>query len=152
MPLVTRKGIHLNRLPSIVLEERKRLPNVSAVYFVLTARACVLYIGETGSLCMRWRNHNLLPTLRDMPPDICVAWLETAQRHRLQLVAVADFLGVHLTSYTDLMPGGELAEYFTELAPKKRAAMIEFEQLLWRKTLQDALVHYYQPPYNRRRR
>lgn len=41
-----------------------RLPNAAGVYLASSADT-VLYVGQSKSLCQRWRNHKQLPRIRE---------------------------------------------------------------------------------------
>jgi len=65
----------IQALPSMPFSDYARLPNLRAIYFVLSESAEILYIGRTDSLAMRWRQHHLRARLRQMK-NISIAWLE----------------------------------------------------------------------------
>lgn len=66
--------IDVRSLPSMKLEQRRRLPNVKAVYIVFTSEA-YLYVGKTESLVIRWMSHNRLKEVQEHV-DVNIAWLE----------------------------------------------------------------------------
>jgi predicted GIY-YIG superfamily endonuclease len=51
--------INLADLPSIPWEDRKSLPHIPAVYFVISKNSEVIYIGSTYDICNRLNNHNV---------------------------------------------------------------------------------------------
>jgi len=63
----------LPELPSLPLDERKRLPDMAAIYFVL-ADDTVLYIGQSISLRQRWLAHHRLAQL-NARGGCRIAWL-----------------------------------------------------------------------------
>ena len=69
------KLIDIATLPSIDLSDRKHLPGVSAVYFVIE-EGVVIYVGASENLLRRWRSHNKLEQLEGRPGQIKIAWLE----------------------------------------------------------------------------
>lgn len=70
--------VDLKQLLRVRFEDRKDLPTVSAIYFVLTEvdNGC-LYIGQATNLFNRWRgqSHHLANILT-MLPSIWIAWIE----------------------------------------------------------------------------
>lgn len=78
----------LHCLPHV---QRKQLPSVSAVYFLIGADevirkldGSVLYVGCTQDLRKRWRSHtmNSLAKSRTVSGDWMIAWLEAAADER----------------------------------------------------------------------
>ena len=66
----------LDRLPSYLLERRKDLPHVSAVYVVFNRERTVLYVGATVELHRRWSGaHHCLPKLEPYE-GVRIAWRE----------------------------------------------------------------------------
>lgn len=47
-------------LPSLPFERRNDLPNIAAIYFVLSGKGDMLYIGRTKKLCFRFLSHHRL--------------------------------------------------------------------------------------------
>src|ERR1044071_961698 len=74
--------IDLVALPSLPLDQRQDLPNVSAIYFVLDPCYALLYIGRAASLRQRWYQHHRLAQLLDLP-SVRIAWLQVADRAQL---------------------------------------------------------------------
>jgi excinuclease UvrABC nuclease subunit len=56
--MIQPQEIDLKQLPSILLEDRKSLPNLIAVYFVLDDNDNVLYIGQAKNVRNRWLGHH----------------------------------------------------------------------------------------------
>lgn len=50
--------IQVNHFPSIAFEDRRDLPTIPALYFVLDSKRTVVYIGQTGNLRDRWKSHH----------------------------------------------------------------------------------------------
>ncbi|WLT40670.1 GIY-YIG nuclease family protein (plasmid) [Synechocystis sp. B12] len=67
-------------LPSLPLIERKSLPPVACVYFVVGQSNKLLYIGQTQDLLKRWNNHHRLGQLLGIDPECRIAWLEVDDR------------------------------------------------------------------------
>ncbi len=51
------KDVNPLDLPSLPLESRRSLPDISALYFVLDEDDELLYIGRANNLVKRWRGH-----------------------------------------------------------------------------------------------
>jgi predicted GIY-YIG superfamily endonuclease len=68
-------------LPNLKLLERQRLPECSAIYFVI-ARDQVLYVGLATNLRIRWQTHHRLPQLEavNQRSEVRLFWLSCAQR------------------------------------------------------------------------
>ena len=62
------------KLPTISLSQRKHLPPVCAVYFVLHENE-VVYIGRSNVLKQRWESHHRLKEFNSLPGEVRVAWL-----------------------------------------------------------------------------
>ncbi|MCC5612198.1 GIY-YIG nuclease family protein [Nostoc sp. CHAB 5834] len=45
-------------LPSILLEQRKQLPECTAIYFAIDVNDKIQYIGKSNNLRNRWKNHH----------------------------------------------------------------------------------------------
>lgn len=56
---------HISTLPSLAFVHRRDLPAIPAVYFVLSDRLDVLYIGQTANLFERWRSHHRALQMQD---------------------------------------------------------------------------------------
>ncbi len=68
------QSVELDNLPSMPFEQRANLPNIAAIYFVLTAEKTVLYIGRAQSLAQRWQSHNRSKQFATYP-GVHIAWL-----------------------------------------------------------------------------
>lgn len=62
----------IKSLPSVHVNERRSLPTISAIYFVLRGDVCV-YVGRTRNLKARWANHNKLPDA--IEANALIAWM-----------------------------------------------------------------------------
>lgn len=82
----------MSALPSIPFEAYKTLPPVSAVYFCLTDRRLVLYIGSTWHLRRRWCNHHHRARLA-LQGVRTIAWMPCliAQLDTVELPLIAHF-------------------------------------------------------------
>ena len=54
------KSFDITSLPSVLLENKDRLPDASAIYFVLSQQNKILYIGQSKALNKRWKHHQKL--------------------------------------------------------------------------------------------
>ncbi len=66
--------IDLIALPSLALDERRDLPDMAAIYFVL-AGDTVLYVGQSISLQQRWVAHHRLSQL-NVHGGCRIAWMQ----------------------------------------------------------------------------
>jgi excinuclease UvrABC nuclease subunit len=89
----------LSELNSLDYADRRQLPEVSAVYFVIGAddvidlpAESVLYVGETKNLRKRFRSHNMthLAKHRKSSNGWLIAWAEVseAERKALELACI----------------------------------------------------------------
>lgn len=64
------------QLPSILLAERKQLPDCPAIYFAIDANNRILYVGKAKKLVGRWKNHHRIHKLEEIHRECCVriAW------------------------------------------------------------------------------
>jgi hypothetical protein len=68
------QSIPLLSLPFVPFYEPKRLPRLTAVYFVLNAKGTVLYVGKSINLLQRWLGHHRAAKLTDQQATR-IAWL-----------------------------------------------------------------------------
>ena len=61
-------------LPSLCLLQRKQLPSICAVYFVLYENE-VIYVGKSNALMQRWSTHHRLKELNSLSGEVRIAWL-----------------------------------------------------------------------------
>lgn len=66
-------------LPQIAIENRKELPPIPGVYFVIHGSK-VIYIGESGNLYLRWKNHHRIKYILSEYPGSTLAWLPTGTK------------------------------------------------------------------------
>ena len=76
---MTVEAINPLTLPSLLLQERRSLPECAAVYFVLNSSDEILYIGATVNLAQRWLAHHRWHQLVEMGDGIRLAWLEYSE-------------------------------------------------------------------------
>src|SRR4051812_21336035 len=62
-------------LPSLLLAQKKELPQVPAVYLAIGEHNEVLYIGRSVSLSSRWITHHRFPKLQKLG-NVRLAWIE----------------------------------------------------------------------------
>jgi len=67
--------LDLSALPSILLTERRKLPNRPGVYLAINSLGIVQYVGQSISLKQRWSGHNRLDELTVLQ-DIQISWIE----------------------------------------------------------------------------
>lgn len=67
--------IDIAKLPSLRFIDRRQLPNIAACYLVLEGNN-VIYMGQSGSLVVRWLNHNKIKQSKDRGSELKIAWLE----------------------------------------------------------------------------
>ena len=60
-------------LPSLCLSQRKQLPSICAVYFVLYENE-VIYVGKSNALMQRWSTHHRLKELNSLSGEVRIAW------------------------------------------------------------------------------
>lgn len=96
-------------LPSMTLENRGRLPNCAAVYFVIDNSNTVLYIGQTISLVRRWMAHHRAKELLGFE-SARIAWLEVSDTSLLAGIERACI--DHFAPYLN-QPNGDLDKPLT---------------------------------------
>lgn len=67
-------SFNLDTLPSLLLEQKNRLPRSIGVYLVVTGDK-ILYIGRSQDLLGRWKTHHRLKELHQYE-DVRIHWLE----------------------------------------------------------------------------
>jgi predicted DNA-binding protein len=80
--MINPETIELSSLPSLSLLQRKDLPEVSGIYFVINNQGVIQYIGKSINLKQRWQQHHRLSQLEELP-DIKIAWLEVSDHSLL---------------------------------------------------------------------
>ena len=63
-------------LPTISLSQRKYLPSVCAVYFVLHDNK-VIYVGKATVLKQRWDSHHRIKEFKNLSGEVRIAWLQS---------------------------------------------------------------------------
>ena len=71
----------LRALPSLSVDERRELPDMAAIYFVL-AGDTVLYVGQSTSLRQRWVAHHRLTQLNAYG-NCRIAWMHVGDTNLL---------------------------------------------------------------------
>jgi hypothetical protein len=62
-------------LPSATIADRKQMPKITGIYFVVAGEDKILYIGKTTNLRNRWGSHHRLAQFRGIE-SVRVSWLE----------------------------------------------------------------------------
>lgn len=62
-------------VPSLSIYERTKLPNLPAIYFVITSSNKLLYIGMSQNLNQRWYNHHRYQQFIESDPNCKICWL-----------------------------------------------------------------------------
>ena len=77
------ENIDVRSLPSLPLSWRKAFPpKVPVIYFALSQKNEVLYIGQSVNMPGRWNSHHRLKKLEEIG-DVKIAWLEVSDRAML---------------------------------------------------------------------
>ena len=93
MSMFAPESFDLSALPRLPLADKRELPNVSAVYFALSSRGRVLYIGRSVDLHERLRKHHRIPLLEALG-GVKIAWLEQSNSSallRLETILIKNF-------------------------------------------------------------
>ena len=77
--------VDVRSLPSVSFEQRKKLPNSRAIYFVSREDGELLYVGMTESLVLRWLNHHRFREFQRLE-GLKIAWLIWEEAESLALV------------------------------------------------------------------
>lgn len=74
--------IDVTVLPSVCLEDRRFLPDISAIYFALSESSEVLYVGKARRLVVRWNgtNHHRYIELAEIG-NVRIAWIAIDEPH-----------------------------------------------------------------------
>lgn len=74
---ISLESLNLAELSSVALNDRKKLPNLAAIYFCLDSTLTPMYIGQTQSLLKRWffQTHPKLNHCKDLGVTM-IAWIE----------------------------------------------------------------------------
>lgn len=82
------QSIKILELPSLPLEARRSISNCPAIYFVLEEQQ-IIYIGRSGNLNKRWRNHEKISLFKQEAKNISIAWLKCSNLELLPGIEVA---------------------------------------------------------------
>jgi hypothetical protein len=85
MSLFTPEMLNIDKLPWVAYTQRKLLPSIPAVYFVLASmEPHIAYIGATKCLRSRFfeERHDKHYWFRDVVPDPRIAWLSCESREQ----------------------------------------------------------------------
>jgi len=96
--------IDLAALPSLPLDERRDLPDETAIYFVL-AGDIVLYIGQSVSLRQRWDAHHRLKQLNEYG-GCRIAWMQVDNTGLLDDIERACIAHFNPVLNREPLPGG----------------------------------------------
>jgi len=75
MSVFASESFDLSSLPSLSLSDKRKLPSCPAVYFALSSKDRVLYIGRSVDIRERLRSHHRVPLLEALG-GVKIAWLE----------------------------------------------------------------------------
>lgn len=76
MSLPIPEDISLETLPWLSLDSLKHLPSIPALYFLVDAENCILYIGRSQSLRQRWQAHHVLHKVIDRATSLRLLWYQ----------------------------------------------------------------------------
>lgn len=82
----TSNHVDIASLPSLAIPKRHKLPEISAVYFVLERDGKLEYIGQSKNLRQRWRDGHRCCADLAAPTQARVAWLEIADETERQIL------------------------------------------------------------------
>lgn len=88
-------------LPSLPLEQCRKLPNYSGIYFVLSASDDILYIGCSANLQERWIVHHRYQQFQEIG-NVRISWLQVQDASQVNVIEQ------------------ELISYFNPLLNKRR--------------------------------
>jgi len=74
--------MNIINLDSLLLTKKGNLPNCPAVYFVLSHKKEILYIGRADNLRNRWQNHHRFAQVNRSGTQI--VWMEVADKSELR--------------------------------------------------------------------
>lgn len=66
------------QMTGIPLQSRDTLPSIPAIYFAISNKTGLLYIGRARNLNERWRTHHRFPQLEKYG-DVIIAWITSPQ-------------------------------------------------------------------------
>ena len=72
------------QLPKVFFAERRVLPRISAVYFVLDGKRQAFYVGQSKDIRGRWARHHLRKEVSKLE-NACIYWLEAPHEKLLDV-------------------------------------------------------------------
>ncbi len=125
---MTASAINPAALPSLPLEERKRLPGTAAIYFVLSDDT-VLYVGKATNLYQRWDAHHRLKQLNEHG-GCRIAWMTVDDAGLLDEMERACIAHFEPVLNREAVPGGsrtvrEGEVWVTARIPEEAKARLE---------------------------
>jgi len=75
MSVFAPESFDLSSLPYLPLSDKSKLPSCAAVYFALSSKGRVLYIGRSVDICERFRRHHRVSLLEALG-GVKIVWLE----------------------------------------------------------------------------
>jgi predicted GIY-YIG superfamily endonuclease len=81
-----------NSVPSLPILERSKLPQVSAIYFVITPSNKLLYIGQTKNLFNRFLQHHRYQQFIETSAECRIAWFEFDESDSVGMPLIEDEL------------------------------------------------------------
>jgi excinuclease UvrABC nuclease subunit len=69
------ESFDLSSLPYLPLSDKSKLPSCPAIYFAVSSKGSVLYIGRSVDICERFRRHHRVPLLEALG-GVKIVWLE----------------------------------------------------------------------------
>ncbi|MFK0735176.1 MAG: GIY-YIG nuclease family protein [Gloeotrichia echinulata GP01] len=70
-------------LPSLTLNQKNKLPEITSIYFVISEKDEILYIGRTINLRQRWATHHRLTEFLSQHETAKVSWIEIQEANLL---------------------------------------------------------------------
>ncbi|HEY9875685.1 MAG TPA: GIY-YIG nuclease family protein [Candidatus Obscuribacterales bacterium] len=140
-------------LPSVPLDERRKLPKCSGIYFVLYGdndkSSRVLYVGMSGNIANRWKSHEKLKRLKSISGKIRIAWLEGYKDEATRVVVENLFIEV-LEPNLNKNGSDDWLSNWAKLGYKKEAWNCHISKLLWErgwdvKAIKQATTFIYLP-------
>lgn len=79
MTVLRTESINPLDLPSVALKEKNQLPEIASIYFVISEKDEILYIGRTVNLKQRWATHHRLTEFLSQHETAKVSWIEVQE-------------------------------------------------------------------------
>lgn len=76
--------IDISKLPFAKFSDRSELPDCSAIYFALSSKGDILYIGKSIHLQTRWKQHHRIDDLLRLKCSV-IAWFKCDEKKLDQL-------------------------------------------------------------------